>query len=216
MSYYPVFLNLQGRHCVVIGGGRSAEEKVLGLLEAGAQVTVVATELTMSMAELAEDGRISHVAREYRPGDLAGAFLAISVTRDPATVKPAWQEANELNIPMNTMDDIPHCSFIAPSIVRQGDLVLAISTSGKAPALAVRLRQQLEQLLGPEHARFLELAGGVREPLAAEVSSFEERRERWYHLVDSDVLDLLRQGDEAGARVRIAEIMGVDPEECTT
>jgi precorrin-2 dehydrogenase / sirohydrochlorin ferrochelatase len=213
MSYYPIYLNLESRRCVVIGSGTLAEEKVNGLLEAGAQVAVIAPELTEPLAGLAARGQIQHIARPYRRGDLQGAFLAISVTRDPAVVEPAWQEAAELNLPMNTLDDVPHCSFIAPSIVRQGDLTVAISTSGKAPALAVRLRQRLERELGPEHGHFLEMAGAVRAPLAAAVVQFAERRRRWYRLVDSDVLELLRRGDEAGARERFVEILGVAPAE---
>ncbi len=105
---------------------------------------------------------------------------------------------------------MPHSSFIAAAVVRRGDLTVAISTGGKAPALAVRLRERLERELGAEHARFLELAGAVRAPLAARHPDFARRRELWYQLVDSDVLDLLRRGDEPAARRRFAEILGVE------
>src|SRR4029079_3824981 len=101
------------------------------------------------------------------------------------------------------VDDTPHCNFIAPSILRQGDLTVAISTSGKAPDLAVRLKEQNAQPGGPQHARFLELAGSLRDRLAAQRPSFAERRALWYQLVDSDVIDLLKQGDEPAARARI-------------
>ena len=137
----------------------------------------------------------------------------ICTTRDPEVVQRAWQEATEGNILFNSVDDPPHCNFIAPAIVRRGDLTVALSTGGKAPALAVRLREWLERELGPEHARFLELAGRLRGPLARRYPEFGERKARWYRLLDSDVLYLLRQGEEATARQRMIQIMGVEPEE---
>lgn len=218
MRYYPVYLDLRGRRCVVIGGGPVAEGKVSGLLQAEARVTVVSPRLTPELRKAADEGHIVHIARRYQAGDLAGAFLAISATDDRAVNEQVWQEATGRNITsaarsaglVNVVDDPPHCTFIAPSIVRRGDLTIAISTSGKAPALAVRLRQQLERTIGHEHARFLELAGMLRAPLAARYPDFQQRKALWYQLVDSDVLDLLRQGDEHAARRRIGEITGVE------
>ncbi len=208
---YPVALDLCGRSCVVVGGDEAARAKVEGLLASGARVTVVAPELVPGLAARAASGAVRHRARPYRPGDLAGAFLAISVVRDPAVAGPFWEEAEALGIPANVMDDPPRCSFLAPSIVRRGDLTLAISTAGRAPALAVRLREWLERELGEEYGRFLELAGELRSPLAARRPDFAERRDLWYRLVDSDVLELLRRGDEEAASRRVAEITGVAP-----
>jgi len=213
MEYYPVFLNLQGRRCVVIGGGAVAEGKVQGLLAAEGRVWVIAPTLTPALTALAGELRIAHIERAYAPGDLDGAFLAISATDDHAVNEQVWQEASARNVLVNVVDDTPRCTFIAPSILRQGDLAIAISTSGKAPALAVRLKEKIAGLVGPQHARFLELAGSLRERLAQQTPSFAERRVLWYQLVDSDVIELLRQGDEAAARARIEEIMGVAPEE---
>ena len=212
MDYYPIYLNLQNRLCVVIGGGKVAEGKVEGLLATAARLRVVSPALTPALEQLVRDQRVEHLARAYRPGDLADAFLAISATGDSAVNDKVWLEANARNVLLNVVDDTPHCNFIAPAILRQGDLAVAISTSGKAPALAVRLREQIEPLVGPEHARFLELAGSLRERLADQIPSFAERRALWYQLVDSDVLDLLRRGDEAAAQARMTEIMGVAPE----
>ena len=212
MDYYPIYLNLQGRPCVVVGGGQVAEGKVRGLLAAGAQVLVIAPELAPALEQLGGEARLTHLARAYRAGDLAGAFLVVSATDDSSVNEAVWLEAGQRGQLVNVVDDTPHCNFIAPAVVRQGDLVVAISTSGKAPALAVRLKEQIAQLIGPEHARFLELAGSLRNRLAALRPSFAARRALWYQLVDSDVLDLLRQGDEARARQRMTEIMGVGPE----
>jgi siroheme synthase-like protein len=190
VPHYPVFLDLHGRACLVVGGGPLAEEKVRGLLEVGAAVR--------------------HV-ESYTPGDLDGVCLAIVCSQPPDVVDAVWVEARQRGILVNTVDDVAHCDFIAPSIVRRGDLAIAISTGGRAPALAVRLRQKLEREVGDEHARFLALAGTVRTALAARRPDFNERRELWYRLVDSDVLDLLRQGDEEGAAQRFEEILGVAP-----
>ena len=216
VHYYPVYLDLRGRPCAVLGGSALAEEKTRGLLAAGAQVTVFAVEPTPGLAELAAAGRLHHVERDYREGDLAGVFLAVATVSDPAVREAVWREAQARGVLLNTVDDPPRCDFIAPSIVRRGDLTVAISTGGKAPALAVRLRQELEAKLGDEHARFLDLAGQVRRPLAERHPDFETRRDLWYRLVDSDVLDLLRGGEDAAARARFEEILGVAPVDTET
>ncbi|HXO21132.1 MAG TPA: bifunctional precorrin-2 dehydrogenase/sirohydrochlorin ferrochelatase [Thermoanaerobaculia bacterium] len=211
MQFYPVFLDLRERPAVVVGGGTAAEEKARGLLEAGARVTAIAAAADPGLANLAASGKLRLLGRDFREGDLAGAFLVIAAVADPGLRERVWREARRRGVLINTVDDPPRCDFLAPAIVRRGDLAVAISTGGKAPALAVRLRQRLERELGDEHARFLELAGAVRAPLAALHPDLGRRRELWYRLLDSDVLDLLRRGDEPAARGRFAEILGVDP-----
>jgi siroheme synthase-like protein len=213
MSYYPVYLDLTGRPTVVVGGSALAEEKVRGLLAVEARVTVIAPRVTAGLAELAARDELRHLARSFAAGDLAGAVLAIVAEGEPALREAIHQEAIVGNILLNTVDDLPHCGWIAPSIVRRGDLTIAISTAGKAPALAVRLRQRLEREIGEEHARFLEMAAAVRVPLAERQPDFERRRDLWYRLVDSDVLELLRQGEQERARGRFGEILGVLPGE---
>lgn len=212
MRYYPIHLDLRQRPVTVVGGGEVALEKVLGLLEAGARVRVIAPQLVPELERLAARDAFEHVARSYREGDLEGAFLAISERLATEVTETIWREANERGIPVNVQDVTPHCSFIAASVVRRGDLTVTISTAGKAPALAVRLRQQLERQLGAHYARFLDYAGRLRAPLAERYPRFEVRRELWYRLVDSDVLELLSQGEESRARRRIVEIMGIPVE----
>jgi siroheme synthase-like protein len=212
MAHYPVYLNLMDRPCVVVGGCALAEEKVRGLLAAGARVTVVSPHLTPGLAELAVEGRIDVIARRYRWGDLRRAVLVVVAEREPGIVDAVWKETRGRNVLVNTVDDVPHCDFIAPAVVQRGDLAVAISTSGKAPALAVRLRQRLESELGHEHARFLELAGSVRAPLARLLPDLAKRRDLWYRLIDSDILQLLRRGEEDAAHARFEEILGVRPE----
>jgi siroheme synthase-like protein len=208
---YPVFLDLRGRRCVVVGGGELAAGKVRELLAAGARVTVVAARPGPAIEAIAGSRDVRLRRRPYRTGDLAGAFLAIAAGDEPAEREAVWREATRRGLPLNSIDDPPRCSFIAPAVVRRGALSVAISTAGRAPALAVRLRQWLEGELGHQHARFLALAGSVRAALAARQPDLALRRELWYALVDSDALELLRRGDETGARRRFAEILGVEP-----
>lgn len=213
MVYYPLFVDLRDQNVTVIGGGAVAAEKVRGLLAAGATIRLIARRAEPALRELAESGALSHLARDYRAGDLAGASMVIAEHGEPATSEAIWREAVERGIPINVVDDLPHCTFIAPAVLRQGDLTIAISTAGKAPALAVRLRQRFERSLGPQYARFLEIAAALRPLIAARHPAFEERRRIWYRLVDSDVIDLLRRGAEDEARATIAKIAGLSPEE---
>src|ERR1700688_1844348 len=208
---YPVFLDLRGRRCVVVGGGELAAGKARELWAAGARVAVVAAQPGPAIEPMASRGDLRLRRRPYRTGDLAGAFLAIAAGDEPAEREAVWREAVRRGLPLNSVDDPPRCSFIAPAVVRRGALAVAISTAGRAPALAVRLRQWLEGELGHQHARFLDLAGSVRAALAAPQAGPGLRRGLWYALVDSDAIELLRRGDEAGARRRFAEIHGVEP-----
>lgn len=205
---YPVFLTgLSQRCCVVIGGGQEAEHKVRGLLAATAAVTVISPQLMEQLQMWAAAGDITWVPRRYQPGDLQDAFLVLVTESDAQTTVHIKQEAEAVRALLNMEDDTVHSTFIAGSVVRQGPLTLAISTSGCAPALAVRLRQRFEAEFGPEYAAFLDLMRERREPLAHGYPDFEARRERWYRLVDSDILGLLRQEAYELARRRAAAII---------
>jgi siroheme synthase-like protein len=211
---YPIFLvGLENRHCIVSGGGKEAESKVRGLLECSAVVTVISPALTPQLEAWAEEGRFTWLDRPYQPGDLKGAFLVIAERAGPERDAQIFAEAEAEKALVNLIDDVEHCSFIAGSVVRQGPLAIAISTSGAAPALAVRLRERFQQEFGPEYGEFLEWMLGLREPISALVPDFAERRKRWYRLVDSDILELLRQGDYKRANEKIADIFGTEIKE---
>lgn len=207
-TYYPVYIQLREQPCVVIGGGKIAEGKVQGLLAVGAKVTIVSPDLTSHLHELVEQNQIAYIPRAYQSGDLTGAFMVICATDQVEINHKVWQEASANGQLVNVVDDTPRCNFIAPAILRKGDLTLAISTAGKAPALAVRLKERLQEQLGTEYERFLELSGQLREPLARHVPDFETRKALWYELVDSDALNLLAQGDEPAALEIISQIVG--------
>jgi siroheme synthase-like protein len=208
VGYYPISLQLNDQPCVVVGGGKIAEGKVDGLLAANARVTVISPELTERLRAYADAGQIGYIPRRYKPGDLKDAFMVICATDETDINHQVWQEASANKQLVNVVDDTPRCNFIAPSILRQGDLTIAISTGGNAPALAVRLKERLQREIGPQYARFLSLAGKLRQPLAQHISDFETRKALWYQLVDSNVLELLEQGDEAAALQKISEVVG--------
>ena len=207
-AFYPVFLDLRGRRAVVVGGGAVAEQKVQGLLEASAYVTVVSPETTDRLADLAAQGEIELRRRPYRVGDLAGAWLAIAATDDRSVNAAVWAEAEQRGVPFNAVDDLEHCSFIAPAIYKEGDITVAVSTAGRSPALAVRLRDRIAWLIGRAEARLCELLGELRPHMAARVPDARARTALWYRIVDSDVIDFVRRGDMAGARQRADEVIG--------
>src|SRR2546430_816572 len=206
-AFYPVFLDLRGRRAVVIGGGAVAEQKVHGLVGAGAHVTVVSTDVSPALGALARRNAIEHKRRPYRRGDLKGAWLAIAATDDRGTNGAVWAEAEQLGVPLNAVDDLEHCSFIAPAVHREGDITVAVSTAGKSPALAVRLRQRIARLVGRAEARLCELLGELRPGLAERLPDTPARTSLWYRIVDSDVIDFVRRGDVEGARRRIDELV---------
>lgn len=209
MKVYPIYLNnLSEQRSVVIGGDHEAERKVGDLLAADAVVTVIAPTLTEQLEQWAKAKTIDWIARDYQAGDLKGAFLVIVSEYNPERSQKIWEEAQERNVLINAMDDVPHCNFVAGSVVRRGPLVISISTTGAAPTFSVRLRQEMEERFGPEHAEFLELMRQLREPMAAHYPDFEERRDRWYQLVDSDLLELLEKGEKKAARQRLRTIVG--------
>jgi len=207
-TYYPIYVELHEQPCIVIGGGKIAEGKVEGLLTAGAQVTIISPSLTSHLHTLVEQNKVAYISRTYQHGDLAGAFMVICATDQPEINHQVWQETSANRQLVNVVDDTPRCNFIAPAILRKGDLNIAISTGGKAPALAVRLKERLQKEIGPQYERFLELSGQLREPLARNIPDFETRKKLWYELVDSDILELLSQDNEPAALDLISRVVG--------
>lgn len=203
---YPAILLLDGRLAVVVGGGQVAERKVRTLREAGAKIRLVADTLTPALRDLAETGGVDLVERRFANGDLAGAAVAVAATDDEEVNRGVFAEATEAGIPVNVVDNTALCTFIAPSIIRRGDLVVAISTGGAAPALAVRIRERLEREFGDEYARFLELMAQLREQISVPGDQ-DQRAEAWYRVIDSDVMDLIRAGDIERARERATTLL---------
>lgn len=203
---YPVALELAGRRCVVVGGGAEAERKVRGLLEAEGTVVVVDPDLTAGLTGLSRRGEVAHIARPYSRGDLDGAFLVIAATEDRAVRAAVFAEAEATGVLCNAVDDIPHCHFAVPSIVRRGELLLAVSTGGRAPALAKRLRRRLSREFDWEYAALVDVLGQVRaETLPERTVDFAIWAQRWAAALEeeADLLALVAAGDVEAARGRM-------------
>jgi precorrin-2 dehydrogenase len=208
MRYFPVFLDLQDKSCVVVGGGRVAERKVKTLLTAGARVKVISPQLTRPLARLESEERIVHYPRLFRRKDLRNAFLTIAATDDRAVNQRVFQEATKHRIPVNVVDDPAHSSFIVPSLVKKKDLVVAISTSGRSPALARLLRQKLEKEIGHEYARFLRLLGAVRRKMIPLGLGQQRNQKIFRKLVKEDLLSLIKGKKFRELNHRLAKILG--------
>ena len=203
-SYYPIFLDLQGKPCVVVGGGHVAERKVGVLLEHDASVIVVSPDLTPALRNLARTGAFLLLEREYRKGDLEGAFVAIAATGDGAVNADVSAEARERGVPVNVVDGPDQSDFIVPSVVRRGDIAVAISTGGRSPALARKLRTVLEGTLAPEYAAVLDIVSDVRRELASRGVTVDA--DMWQSCLDVDaLLAMISEGRQDRARQALLE-----------
>jgi len=201
MRYYPVFLDIAGKPVVVIGGGNIAYQKVVGLLKASAEVTVVSPEMNQEMASLAAGGHFRHVQRDYEPGDLEGYVLAFVATDDRAVNATVAAEGKERRVWVNAVDDPPYCDFIMPGIAQQGNLIVAVSTSGTSPAMARKMREEIEAFLTEDWALMLELAAEVRAELREKGMLVDS--EVWNKALDSDLRGLLAEGKRPEAKERL-------------
>jgi siroheme synthase-like protein len=184
MSLFPAFLKLHSRRVLVVGGGSIAAQKIPGLLEAGAQVHVVSPKLAPQLAEWVRNQQITWSPKPFEPNDLCGAFLVIAATSIRDLNAAVYNEADRRSILCNAVDDIDHCHFYYGSIVQRGDLQIAISTNGKSPALAQRLRKELEDQFGPEYESWLAWLGAAREALRAQ-SQDPEATKHCLHILAS-------------------------------
>lgn len=207
MSFYPIFVELAGRSVLVVGGGAVAERRVQALLNHGAMVHVISPHLTPALLRLVSQGSVQATIRRYQSGDCRHAFLVFAATDDTQTNESVWRDARTEGVPANTADDPARCDFIVPAICSRGDLTVAVSTGGKSPALAARVRDVIERRLGSEYDRFIELLGDLRPEIRRRLSDSGTRKNVHYRILGSDVLDKLRAKDEAGARERIDEII---------
>ncbi len=205
MAYYPICLNLKSKKCIVVGGGTIAERKVLALIDCGAKITVISPKLTKLLERLKPEGKIEHIEREYKKGDLEGAFLVIGATDNPLVNEVIYEEAGILNLLVNIVDVPERCNFIVPSIMRRGDLLLSISTSGNAPALAKKIRLDLEKKFGPEYGPYLNLLGEIREKIKLKYKCVDERSKAWNRILESDILNLVKNGEDELVKERIKE-----------
>src|SRR5271155_3423210 len=201
MSLFPIFVKLKGRLVVVVGGGNIAEAKIPGVLSAGARIRLVSPSVTPQIAEWVRIGKIDWRQKEFDAVDLKGAFLVIAATSAPGVNGAVFQEAEARGLLCNAVDDIQHCHFYYGAVVQRGDLQIAISTNGKSPALAQRLRQEFEAEFGPEYEVWLQWLGAAREALRASGPSSDSTKKLLHELASRPMFEeFVRQTFERPGR----------------
>lgn len=204
--FYIACLKLSGRRCLVVGGGEIGLEKVEGLLACDGEVTLIAPEIEPALQQYADEGSITWERREYRVEDLEGVFLVIAATNDSEVNIGVFEDAEQRAMLVNIVDVPPLCNFILPAITRTGPLAIAISTAGASPALAKRIKREIEEQFGTPYARLAELLNEVRGWAKATLPTYQDRKQFFESIVNGtpDPVELLRSGDEQGVRDLIA------------
>ncbi len=208
MRYYPLFLDLRGRSCLVVGGGKVAERKIRTLLDCGAEVKIVAKDRTTWIESEIEAGRLRFLGKEFSPEQIDGARLVIAATSDSELNRKIAREAEKRGVWCNVVDQPEDCTFILPSIVVRGDLVIAISTSGKSPALARKIREDLEKRFGREYSTFTEILGSVRKKVLDSFSDGQQRKKIFTSLVESNMVELIRNKNWVKINSLLCSILG--------
>jgi precorrin-2 dehydrogenase / sirohydrochlorin ferrochelatase len=196
MSLFPMFVKLGDRLCVVVGGGQIAESKIPGLLAAEARVRVIAPEVTESLAARAREGQIEWVRKTFETKDLSSAYLVVAATSVIEVNHEVFREAEARGILCNAVDDPDYCHFYYPSVVRRGPLQIAVSTEGLSPALAQRLRRELEAQFGPEYEPWVNWLGAARRFLRAKNDDPEQTRQLLHQLASQEMFDKFLQETE--------------------
>ncbi len=209
MKYYPVNLDIKNRRCLVVGGGSVGGRKIKTLLECGAIVTVISPVVTREIQSLADKGSINLKKRSYRTYDIdENFFLVIGATDNDKLNRLIHKDAERFNMLCNIADRPEVCNFILPAIVHRGDLVIAVSTSGKSPAFAKKLRQRLEKEYGDEYAEFLELMGAIREKLLSAEHEPEAHKHFFEELISQGLVEMIKKGREDKIDALLVDLFG--------
>ncbi len=213
MRPYPIMLNVQNRTSVVVGGGRVALRKTLGLLACGAKVVVIAPLLNEEMKELSKSGKIDWIEREFCESlldDITDPIMVFGTTDNRDVNVAIYQAATARKIPCNIADMPDLCTFIVPAVINQGDLLIAVSTGGASPALAKRIREELEKRFGPEYAEMTRLLGELRKDIIRQGKTSDENKRLFEALVDSSLLEALKTKDKDQVFEILASILPSD------
>ena len=213
-EYYPVYLNLTGKRCVILGGGTIAQGKLAALRDAGADITLISPQCTDGIRRAAQRGHITLVQREYRPGDLEDAFIAVAATNVWHVNRQIYEEAEERGVLLNVVDDPDQCTFIAPSIVRRDPITLAISTGGASPALARKMRETLSEDKVLQWAELADVLARARKVIKEQRTVIDPTR--WQCVITEDLLAVARSGrDEEAVDMVLAQLLDAElPEMC--
>jgi precorrin-2 dehydrogenase / sirohydrochlorin ferrochelatase len=201
--YYPIYLDVENRDVLIIGGGNVCARKAETMLRYGARVTIISPEVTAEIAEWQKKGLVAVVQKLYEESDLDGRSIVIASTDDPCVNGRVARDCRRRRIPVNVVDVTHLCEFIVPSVVEQGSIQLAISTGGKSPALARTLREDLQRLVGPEYAEVNDVLGSLRAQAKKTLPTDVDRKKFFDGIIAAGVLDLLR----AGRRREAYEVM---------
>ncbi|MEA2681887.1 MAG: uroporphyrin-III C-methyltransferase / precorrin-2 dehydrogenase / sirohydrochlorin ferrochelatase [Chloroflexota bacterium] len=215
VGYYPVYLDLAGKTCLVLGGGAAAGEKARGLVAAGADVTVVAVDFDDELVQMGGRQEVRLLAHAFTEADLAGVDLVVDASLDEGLGRRVSEAARRHRVLVNVLDRPALCDFIAPAVVRRGPLQVAVSTAGRSPFMASHVRRLLEATLGPEYGELVELVGQLRDRLRTEGMPLEQQMAAYARVPDSGALELLRSGDTEGGR-RAVEACAAEPVEVQT
>ncbi len=206
--FYPIFLDVRGRDCLVVGAGVIGTGKVNGLLEAGARVRVIAPQASAEIARLSARGDLVWHPRPFAPDDIGDAFVVIAATDDKALNARVYQLANAQQRVANAVDDMENCNFIAPAVTRAGAVQIAVSTSGRSPALAKQLRDRIERdVLTPETAALAEFLGSWRPLVKHALPSYQRRMRFWEAVLDSRIPELLERHEDGLANQAMGELL---------
>jgi precorrin-2 dehydrogenase / sirohydrochlorin ferrochelatase len=218
-KYYPIFVDIEKSEVLVVGGGSVALRKIETLLEHGAHVNVLSRKLHPALEALLSEGRIRLLGSEFTPSHLDGMRMVIAATDDKETNRRVSTAAREAGLPINAVDQPSDCTFIVPAVVRRGALTIAVSTSGNSPALAAKIRRQLETKFGVEYESYLALLGCVRKHLLRLEATSEENSRIFHELVEGGLLEAVRSGDREQVKEELRRVLpaGLDIEAlCTT
>ncbi|MCX5869708.1 MAG: bifunctional precorrin-2 dehydrogenase/sirohydrochlorin ferrochelatase [Deltaproteobacteria bacterium] len=207
MVFYPINLNITGQLCVVIGGGSVATRKITSLLGCDARVRVISPELSAGVKRLIDKNHLEWIPRAYMTGDLQGASLAFALTDRPDVQLQIATEAKKQGIPVNIADNPEACTFQIPANIRQGELLISISTGGGSPALASTIRKELELQYGPEYGELVKLLAEIRQLTVGQGSTQEEHKLLFERLLQTNILSLLRRKDWQLLHEQLDEIL---------
>ena len=209
MASYPINLDIGGKRCLVVGGGKVALQKAQEVLRCGAEVKVVALSICDELGELADDSAnsLELSRRAYEPSDLQGCLIAIAATGDPEVNRRVFQDGQQQGVLVNSADDPQNCHFTLPARVRKGDLLVTISTAGRSPAMASWLRRQIEAYLDEDTQQMLEVVAEVRDEIRAQGIPTEPLD--WQTALDNGILELVREGKAAEAKSKILTSLGI-------
>ncbi len=207
---YPVSLDIRGKLCVIIGGGSVASRKAEGLLAAGATVRIISPVVVEQIFSLAEKGALQWLEKQYEAGDLQGAMLVFAATDKPKVQHAVRVEAEKMGQLMNIADAPGNCSFQVPASIRQGDLLVTVSTNGKSPAVAAMIRRKLEQDFGPEYQQLLQLMTVVRAKILAGKGTAAQKKLLAENVLDDNLIDWIKSGKTDAIQNHLQSVLGAD------